>query len=149
MAAMSEDPFNLQRFVLAQGSSYEQVLKELRAGQKRTHWMWYVFPQLAGLGTSPTARFYAIKGAAEVEAYLRHPILGPRLEECFEAFLAIKGRSARDILGFPDDLKLRSCATLFSTISPPGSVYSRAIEGAFGGVQDERTLELLRTVSGR
>jgi len=145
---MLEDPFNLQRFVRAQGNSYEQALEELRAGQKRTHWMWYVFPQLAGLGSSPTARLYAIKGAAEAEAYLHHPILGPRLKECFEAFLAIKGKTAREIMGFPDNLKLRSCATLFSTISPPGSVFGWVIEEAFGGVPDGRTLELLQPGSG-
>lgn len=137
------DPHDLNRFVQAQESVYRQALAEIRSGQKRTHWMWYIFPQFEGLGSSPTARQYAIKSDAEAEAYLRHPILGPRLVECTEAALAIEGRSATKIFGFPDDLKLRSCATLFVHMSPAGSVFERLLEKYFQGEPDEQILRLL------
>ena len=117
--ATADDPYDLGRFVRAQEPDYGRALSEIRAGRKRSHWMWYVFPQFAGLGSSPTARFYAIKSAAEAEAYLRHPVLGPRLAECGEAALGVEGRSAHDIFGSPDDLKLRSSATLFARGRPP------------------------------
>lgn len=139
---MSADPFDLNRFVSAQEGDYARALAEVRAGRKRTHWMWYVFPQLAGLGSSSTARFYALKSADEARAYLAHPVLGPRLIECSEAALAVTGRTASDIFGFPDDLKLRSCATLFAHISPPDSVFARLLAKYFDG-PDARTLELL------
>lgn len=133
----------LERFVAAQDGDYARALAELRDGRKRSHWMWYVFPQLRGLGRSETARHYGIDGREEAVAYLRHPVLGPRLVECAEALLAIEGRSAREILGTPDDLKLRSCATLFAEISPPGSAFHRLLDRYYGGEPDSLTLKLL------
>jgi uncharacterized protein (DUF1810 family) len=135
--------FDLERFVAAQGSTYERALAELRAGGKRSHWMWYVFPQLAGLGRSAMSERYAIASLAEAEEYLKHPVLGPRLIECATAVLAIDGRSAYEIFGSPDDLKLHSCATLFARASPPGSAFSRLLAKYFGGRDDEQTLRLL------
>lgn len=139
----SLDPHDLARFVEAQRDSYDVAIAEIRGGRKCSHWMWYVFPQIAGLGVSETSRRYAINGRAEAEAYLAHPLLGPRLRESVEAALAIDGRSALDIFGSPDDMKLRSCVTLFASISPPGSVFARVLERYFGGEPDERTLRLL------
>lgn len=137
------DPYGLDRFVQAQGPIYEQALAELRAGRKRSHWMWYIFPQLAGLGNSPMSREYAIRSLAEAEAYLQHPVLGTRLVECADTVLAVKGRSAREIFGTPDDKKLRSCATLFALVSSPGSVFHRLLDRYFGGGLDAGTLALL------
>jgi uncharacterized protein (DUF1810 family) len=137
------DPHDLNRFVKAQKGDYARALAEVRAGEKRSHWMWYVFPQLDGLGFSDTARFYGIKECAEAEAYLAHPVLGPRLIEVAEAALAVEGKSAHNIFGSPDDLKLRSCATLFAKVSPPGSVFERLLAKYYGGVGDEKTLRLL------
>jgi uncharacterized protein (DUF1810 family) len=137
------DPFDLRRFVEAQSGDYVRALAELRAGEKRSHWMWYVFPQYEGLGHSPTARRYAIRGLAEAEAYLRHPILGPRLIESAEAVLGVEGRTAREILGSPDDLKLRSSATLFSRVAPAGSPFHRLLDRFFAGQPDRRTMELI------
>ena len=137
------DPFRLNRFVEAQEGDYERALSEIRSGQKRSHWMWFIFPQYDGLGFSSISRRYAIKSLAEAEAYLQHPILGPRLVECAEAALAIEGRSAAEIFGFPDDMKLRSCATLFARASPPGSVFERVLGTYFKGEPDERTLQLM------
>src|SRR5262245_11158142 len=125
---MTADPHNLLRFVRAQTGDYEQALAEIRAGTKRSHWMWYVFPQFEGLGSSSTARHYAVKSREEAAAYLAHPILGPRLMECAEAVLQIKDRSALEIFGSPDDMKLRSSATLFAQVSPEGSVFQRIID---------------------
>src|SRR5262249_13660731 len=122
------DLHNLSRFVQAQEGIYSQALAEIRSGRKRTHWMWYIFPQFEGLGSSPTARQYAIKTLAEAEAYLRHPVLGPRLIESAEAALGVEDRSAAEIFGFPDDLKLRSSATLFARVSPSGSVFEQLLE---------------------
>src|SRR5579883_1362213 len=113
-AGSAGDPYNLNRFVEAQEDAYERALAEIRNGRKESHWMWYIFPQFDGLGFSATSKRYAIKGVAEAEAYLAHPVLGPRLRECTEATLHVEGRSASDIFGSPDDLKLRSCATLFA-----------------------------------
>ncbi|PAW66807.1 MAG: calpastatin [Verrucomicrobiia bacterium Tous-C4TDCM] len=148
---MNEDPVpptdaeQLGRFLTAQAPVYEQALDELRCGCKRTHWMWFVFPQLAGLGRSATAQFYAIPDVDEAKAYVRHPVLGSRLLEAADAILsAPAGRSAREILGDPDDMKLRSCATLFSAISPADSIFHRILDRFFGGQPDVRTLELLR-----
>lgn len=135
--------YDLERFVQAQEGVYQYALAELRHGEKRTHWMWFVFPQLAGLGRSSMARRYAIADLAEAEAYLRHPVLGARLIECAEAVLAVEGRSAREIMGSPDDVKLRSSATLFQRVSAPGSVFERLIEQYFDRRGDERTVELL------
>jgi len=142
------DPYELARFVAAQEGTYRQALAEIRAGEKRSHWMWFVFPQLAGLGSSPMARKYAIRDLAEAAAYLGHPVLGPRLEECVDALLDVSGRSAHEIFGSPDDWKLRSCATLFSRVTPAGSGFERLLEVYFDGRADERTLELLASAGG-
>ena len=140
---MTGDAHDLARFVAAQRGSYEHALAEIASGRKRSHWMWYVFPQFAGLGVSATSRKYAIASLAEAEAYLRHDLLGPRLVACADAALAVEGRSAREIFGSPDDLKLRSSATLFAHVSPEGSVFHRLLEKYFGGEPDEATLRLV------
>ncbi len=134
---------DLNRFLLGQESLYGLALSELRSGRKRSHWMWFVFPQFVGLGASPMSQHYAIKSVAEAEAYLRHPVLGPRLVECCEAVLAVKGRTAFEIFGSPDDLKLRSCATLFAHVSPAGSVFERLLARYFPEGPDDRTLRLM------
>jgi uncharacterized protein (DUF1810 family) len=137
------DPHDLGRFVRAQEGDYERALSEIRGGRKRSHWMWNIFPQYDGLGSSPTSRRYAIKSLTEARAYLDHPVLGPRLVECAEAALGVGGRSASEIFGSPDDLKLRSCATLFAYVSPADSVFERLVETYFAGRPDDRTLRLL------
>jgi uncharacterized protein (DUF1810 family) len=137
------DPHNLERFVQAQEQSYERALSEIRSGRKQSHWMWYIFPQFEGLGASQTSKRYSVKSVAEAEAYLAHPVLGPRLEECAEAALRVEGLSAVDIFGSPDDLKLRSCATLFACVSSEGSVFHRLIGKYFHGRRDETTLRLI------
>ena len=134
---------DLNRFVCAQEHDYAQALAELAGGRKRSHWMWYIFPQFDGLAMSATSKFYAIKSTEEAEAYLAHAVLGPRLVECAEAMLRIEGRSAKEILGSPDDLKLRSSATLFDAVQPEGSVFDRLLTKYFAGVRDEKTLRLL------
>ncbi len=141
---MQADPFDLQRFLSAQASVYGQALAELRGGRKRSHWMWFVFPQIEGLGHSATSIHYAIKSLEEARGYLRHPVLGSRLRECAEAVYAIEGRTASDVFGFPDDLKLRSSMTLFAAVAQPESVFHRVLEKYFQGKQDERTLQLLK-----
>ncbi len=142
------DPYDLDRFVRAQHGAYARALAEVRAGRKRTHWMWFVFPQIAGLGTSETARHYALRSVDEAAAYLRHPTLGPRLAEIAEAALAANVRSARDLLGSPDDLKLRSSATLFAAVAPAGSVFERLLARYYGGEPDARTLRLIGADGG-
>lgn len=142
------DPYDLARFVAAQAGTYRHALAEIRAGEKRSHWMWFVFPQLAGLGSSPMARKYAIRHLAEAAAYLRHPVLGPRLEECVDALLDHTGKTAHEIFGSPDDWKLRSCATLFSRVAATGPRYERLLAAYFEGRADERTLELLASAGG-
>jgi uncharacterized protein (DUF1810 family) len=137
------DPFGLARFLVAQEGEYDAALEEIRGGRKRSHWMWYMFPQLDGLGVSSTSRLYAIKGLDEARAYLAHPILGPRLLECAEATVGVEGRTAREVFGSPDDMKLRSCATLFACVSPPGSVFERLLAKYYGGRRDEKTLAML------
>jgi len=137
------DAFDLARFVGAQRDTFDAALAELAAGRKRTHWMWFVFPQLAGLGVSSTAQFYGLRGLDEARAYLAHPVLGARLVACCEALLAVPGRSAHDILGSPDDLKLCSCATLFAEVAGEGSVFQRVLDRFYGGHRDDRTLALL------
>lgn len=137
------DPHDLGRFVRAQEADYERALSEIRSGRKRTHWMWYIFPQIEGLAFSSTSQYYAIKSMAEAKAYLDHPILGPRLTACAEAVVAVEGRTASEIFGSPDDLKLRSCATLFACVSPPGSVFDRLLAKYYRGERDGKTLELL------
>jgi uncharacterized protein (DUF1810 family) len=139
----ASDDYDLNRFVAAQRLVYETALGEVRSGRKRSHWMWYVFPQLDGLGRSATSRHFAIRSADEARAYLEHPLLGPRLVECAVAVLEIDGRSAYEIFGSPDDLKLQSCATLFARASGPGSVFSRVLAKYFGGREDEETVRLL------
>lgn len=136
------DPFNLHRFVEAQNPVYSTVLNELRSGRKRTHWMWFIFPQIAGLGHSAMSQRYAMKSREEAHQYLAHPILGQRLVECTEAVLAVEERSAWDIFGSPDDMKLRSSMTLFAAISP-GTVFDQALEKYFDGTPDEHTLQRL------
>lgn len=137
------DPYDLARFVHAQEHDFEQALTEIRGGRKRSHWMWYVFPQFAGLGVSATSQRYAITSAAEAEAYLRHSVLGPRLLASVQAALDIEGRSMSDVFGYPDDMKLRSSATLFASVSPPGSLFEQLLARHFGGEADEKTLRLL------
>ena len=140
---MAEDPYDLKRFLLAQEADYDQALSEIRSGRKRSHWMWYIFPQFDGLGFSSTAKHYAIRSLAEAKAYLEHPVLGPRLLECAEAVVSLEGRSATEIFGSPDDLKLRSCATLFASVSSPGSVFDRLLGKYYQGKPDAKTLQLL------
>jgi uncharacterized protein (DUF1810 family) len=137
------DPYDLNRFVQAQKNDYARALAEVRGGRKRSHWMWYIFPQFDGLGHSSMSTRYSIKSAAEAEAYLRHPVLGPRLLECCEAVLGVEGRSAHEIFGSPDDFKLRSCATLFARVSPAGSVFDRLLDKCFQCARDDKTLRLL------
>jgi uncharacterized protein (DUF1810 family) len=147
-AKSTGDPYHLSRFVEAQQDDYELALSELNSGRKRSHWMWYIFPQLDGLAFSSTSKHYAIKSIAEARAYLAHPVLGPRLLACSEALIGINGQSARQILGSPDDLKLKSCATLFSCISPAGSVFHQLLAKYCQGEVDTRTLGLLGLDSG-
>jgi len=137
-----DDPFDLERFVQAQDDDYDRALSEITKGRKRSHWMWYVFPQFAGLGSSSTSKQYAIKSIAEAQAYLAHPVLGPQLVECAEALLQVQGLNAQEILGYPDDLKLRSCATLFAQVST-NSVFQRVIDKYFDGEPDDKTLRLI------
>ena len=136
------DPFDLDRFVRAQAADYDKALAELREGRKRSHWMWYIFPQIEGLGLSPMSRQYAIRSAAEARAYLDHPVLGPRLRECATVVCDITGRSAFEIFGAPDDMKLRSSATLFASVSG-GGIFEQIIQQYFEGQHDEKTLETL------
>jgi len=137
------DPFDLNRFENAQAPFYGQALAEIRAGRKTSHWMWFIFPQIKGLGSSTMSRHFAISGLAEAGAYLGHPVLGRRLVECAEAALDVGERSAHDIFGSPDDMKLQSSATLFARVSPQGSVFHRLLEQFFGGQPDGRTLHLI------
>jgi len=137
------DPFNLQRFVTAQQGVYQAVRAELQEGLKRSHWMWFIFPQIKGLGHSEISRRYAIASAEEAAAYLRHPILGQRLRECTKLVLATQGRSIHGILGSPDDLKFHSCMTLFSRADPNEPLFRDALDRFFGGTPDHNTLERL------
>ncbi len=143
MTVEQDDPHNLERFVVAQRGSYDAALSELRSGKKRSHWMWFVFPQVAGLGSSAMADRYAISSKQEAVAYLAHPVLGPRLVECANALLQLKGMMAEEILGYPDDLKLRSSMTLFAAVSSPASVFHQVLEIYFSGVPDNRTTAYL------
>jgi uncharacterized protein (DUF1810 family) len=136
---MSDD---LSRFVSAQAAVYPEALAELKEGRKRTHWMWFVFPQIAGLGVSPTARRYAIRSLDEARAYLAHPVLGPRLEECARAVLGVDGKTAEDIFGYPDDLKLRSSMTLFARAANDPGVFQAVLDRYYDG-PDPKTLDLL------
>ncbi|MEM9544021.1 MAG: DUF1810 domain-containing protein [Cyanobacteria bacterium P01_E01_bin.42] len=142
------DPLDLNRFTIAQEGVYPRVLAELAGGRKRTHWIWYIFPQIVGLGESETTKFYAIKSKEEVREYLEHPILGKRLRECTEAVLAIQGRSISEIFAFPDDLKLKSSMTLFADFAEENSPFCRVLEKYFAGERDEKTLEILAKLDG-
>ncbi len=137
----TDDPFDLARFTTAQEPVYDRVLAELKGGRKRTHWMWFVFPQIDGLGQSATSKRYAVKGRAEARAYLDDPVLRARLRECAEAVLAIEGRSANGIFGSPDDMKLKSSMTLFAMVGD--DVFERVLERFFQGKPDAATLRLL------
>lgn len=144
-----DDEFDLERFVSAQRTAYGEALAELAAGRKRTHWIWFIFPQLDGLGRSSTARYYAIKGVEEARAYLAHPVLGARLVECTQCVNAVSGRSALEIFGEPDDLKFCSSMTLFEAAAGLGTAAARpfadAIEKYYSGQRDRLTLSLLGT----
>ena len=137
------DPFDLQRFVDAQADVIDRVLDELRAGKKRSHWMWFVFPQIVGLGYSSMAARYAIGSLEEAKAYLQHSVLGPRLIECTELVNGISGRTIHDIFGYPDELKFCSSMTLFARAAPENPIFKRAINKYFGGQDDDRTEGLL------
>lgn len=139
-----EDRFDLDRFLNAQAGVYPQVLVELRAGQKHSHWIWFVFPQMKGLGSSSHAHFYGIGSLEEAAAYWRHPVLGPRLEECTRLVNEVEKRPIEQILGYPDDLKFRSSMTLFARAAPEAAVFTQALEKYFAGQPDSMTLELLR-----
>jgi uncharacterized protein (DUF1810 family) len=144
---LQADPFDLARFVKAQEGVYERALQELKQGEKRSHWMWFIFPQIEGLGRSPVARFYSMKSGAEAKAYLAHPLLGARLIECCQVLLRLSGRSASEIFGYPDDLKLRSSMTLFASVSEPGSVFAQVIDRYYEGKPDQVTLDALKRTS--
>ena len=135
-----EDPYDLARFVEAQAGTYDDALEEQRRGRKRSHWMWFVFPQIAGLGSSSTARRYAIATLDEARAYLQHPVLGPRLHECAEAMLGNTGATAQQILGDVDAMKLRSSMTLFQLAAPQETVFGRVIARFFEGAPDGETI---------
>ena len=139
------DPYNLQRFVDAQDPVYERVCAELRGGRKSSHWMWFIFPQLRGLGQSQMAYTFGISSRAEAEAYLKHPVLGARLKECTRLVNLVEGRSIEEIFGYPDDLKFRSSMTLFAGVQAEDPVFQDALKKYFGGESDARTLELLAT----
>jgi len=138
-----DDPFNLERFLDAQENVYLQVLSELRHGQKRTHWMWFVFPQIEGLGKSSMAQHYAIKSIEEAQCYLKHPVLGARLYECVDLVLAIAHRPISEILGYPDDLKLQSSMTLFAQATDQNTPFLQVLNQYFDGEKDMATLNLL------
>ena len=138
-----DDPHDLQRFVDAQAPVIERARAELAQGRKRGHWMWFVFPQIAGLGNSAMAQRYAIRSLDEARAYLAHPVLGPRLEDCTRLALAVEGRTASDIFGWPDDMKFRSSMTLFAQAAPDNPVFAAALGKYFDGEPDQETLKRL------
>ena len=145
-----DDPFDLQRFVRAQDAdgTYQQALGELREGRKRSHWMWFVFPQVAGLGRSPTAQHFAVSGLAEARAYLRHAVLGPRLVECARALTELPGADPDDVLGPVDGQKLRSSMTLFARADPQQQVFAQVLDQYFDGAEDPATLQRLPGPAG-
>lgn len=136
-------PYNLQRFTDAQEGVYQRALKEIKNGRKQSHWMWFIFPQVAGLGFSQTTKFYAIKDRMEASLYMQHPVLGSRLIEISQALLDIEGKSANQIFGSPDDLKLKSCMTLFSSLPDANPVFESVINKYYNGTKDLRTLEIV------
>lgn len=137
------DVYNLHRFLDAQQPVYDAVLDELRAGRKSSHWIWFIFPQISGLGRSGTAQQFAITSLKEAKAYLQHPILGPRLRACTQLVLNVEGRSAEEIFGYPDHLKFRSCMTLFSIAAPDNALFNAALLTYFHGKPDQLTLDIL------
>lgn len=144
MTVRNDDSFNLNRFTIAQEDVYDTALSELRSGLKQSHWMWFIFPQINGLGTSDTSIFYAIKSLEEAKHFLQHSVLGKRLVECTETVLALDNRSARDIFGYIDETKFKSSMTLFACVLAPGSLFDLALEKYFHGERDQRTLQLLK-----
>lgn len=141
---------HLERFVDAQsGGVFDRALGELAAGRKTSHWMWFIFPQLAGLGSSVMSQRYAIESTGEAAAYLAHPLLGPRLRRCTEAILVVPLKSANDILGYPDDVKFRSSMTLFAAVSEPASVFHQAIDRFFDGIPDRKTVARIEPLADR
>lgn len=140
-----EDPFLLQRFVEAQKNIYENVVNELKKGGKGSCWMWFVFPQVAGLGRTPTAEKYSIKSVEEARSYISHPVLGPRLHECTQLVVNIDGRTANQIFGFPDDLKFRSSMTLFKHIAEDNQIFLDAIAKYYDGKEDDLTIKVLES----
>jgi uncharacterized protein (DUF1810 family) len=141
---VTPDPYNLQRFIDAQNEVIEEVREELQAGRKRTHWMWFIFPQIQGLGGSQMSQKFAISCLQEAKAYLAHPVLGPRLIECTQLVNAIQGRSISQIFGYPDDLKFHSCITLFAQADSNEPAFQQALSKYFGGEQDSATIQELR-----
>jgi uncharacterized protein (DUF1810 family) len=141
--AKHADPYNLERFVQAQNSVYEEVLFELKNGTKVSHWMWFIFPQIKGLGRSPTSIEFAISSREEAQAYLHHSLLGPRLKECTQLVLLTEGRSIEQIFGSPDDFKFRSSMTLFAQVSPHDDIFIKALDKYFQGKPDQLTLDRL------
>jgi len=140
-------PEDLPRFLDAQEGEYSLALGELKRGRKESHWIWFIFPQIDGLGHSSTSKHYAIKSLEEARAYLKHPVLGSRLNECCEAVLALAERDISKVLGYPDDLKFRSCMTLFAEAAGRESIFAKLLDKYFGGKCDERTLEILRRLA--
>jgi uncharacterized protein (DUF1810 family) len=137
------DPYDLQRFVSAQAGDYETALKELRRGRKQSHWIWYIFPQVAGLGFSATAQRYAIRSRDEAVAYVAHAVLGPRLKACARALLQLGECAIEDVMGFPDNLKLKSSMTLFASVCPTDTVFQAVLDRYFAGETDRKTLDYL------
>jgi len=135
---------SLERFVTAQAQIYPRVLAELRAGEKQSHWMWFIFPQIAGLSGSYRGQLYAIQSLNEARAYLAHPLLGARLRECCQSVMAVEGKTAHDIFGSPDDLKFRSCLTLFTQATPTETLFTDLLDKYFDGEADPLTLQKLR-----
>ena len=138
--------FNLNRFKEAQEFIYPKVISELREGNKQSHWMWFIFPQIEGLGKSMTSIRYSIKSSEEARAYLNHPVLGPRLLECSAILLDVPGKSANEIFGFPDNVKLQSCMTLFSIVFPEEQVFAKVLAKYFKNIKDQHTIEILKTL---
>ncbi len=140
----TQDPFDLERFTAAQDGVMDDVVAELRAGRKHSHWMWFVFPQLAALGSSPMAKHYGLRSLTEARAYLDHPVLGERLRRCVGLLLSLQGLSAREVFGRPDDLKLRSCLTLFDLAAPGDDLFRQCLRRYYGGEPDGSTVQLCR-----
>lgn len=143
MLPSEPDPHNLQRFLVAQAEDYECALRELKRGRKESHWIWYIFPQVAGLGHSSMAQEYAVQSRDEAVAYLNHPVLGARLKQCSEALLRHRDKQIQDIMGYPDDLKLRSSLTLFATVSTEENIFKKVLDVFYSGQRDERTIAFL------